>query len=497
MNKQLMSYLLVGCLTLLGSWGVMPAQAATNSSTENQNAENHQDLVQISAWLDGEGIKDTASDSHKQATESSPSFAINEQIIMVIEVATPRWLTGGTEIGNMEIPNVIVKQRNPLATNYTQRRDGQTWSVQRWELTLYPQASGQYQVPATPVFAQVSAPNGRNVKAKLMTPPLTFQVNLPSAMLSNEEPWVAASALSLSQQWQVSSEDEVLKVGDSITRVVTIEGTDTLSVLLPPLQTRSETNGQANNIHTHTHADTNTSAMTTASKSYHRYAQPNVLKDSQSRGNYQSSRQEEVVYVLQQGGEVSFSALKLQWWNTKTQQLQTLTLEGRTFTVKHTLASWFALYAPVLLSVVVALIVGCFLVRFMVRYYRQKPTPQWWQFSAALGRKDWPVARLLTYRKLRRQSQQLELGQYSSSSSWQVLSQRLQQAKLTRFGFVQLWLKLKKVTQHWQSRTRLLLSIQGIQLPKALPELEVMMNRSYLQKSATKPSIKTNEIKSE
>ncbi|MDO6575027.1 hypothetical protein, partial [Staphylococcus pasteuri_A] len=72
------------------------------------------------------------------------NVAVKQQAVLYIEVATTRWFTGGTRIGNIDVPNLIAKQRNLLATNYTERRNGETWSRQRWELTLYPQASGEY-----------------------------------------------------------------------------------------------------------------------------------------------------------------------------------------------------------------------------------------------------------------------------------------------------------------------------------------------------------------
>ncbi|MGF1787219.1 hypothetical protein L4D00_15600 [Photobacterium swingsii] len=449
-------------LILLFLQPVMAAESGIISKSDQAEMKN---LVSVNAWLEGADKSAKATQSTKHSNTASDEetsdqkaalaqkeavYAVSEQIVMVIEVSTPRWLTGGTRIDSIEIPDVIVKQRNPLATNYTQRRDGQTWSIQRWEITLYPQASGQFHIPPTRVTAQVSAPNGQNVQANLTTPPLAFKASLPSGFLSGDKGWVAASALTASEQWQVSREQGELKVGDSITRSVTLTGTDTLSVLLPPLLTSnrdSETNHKP-------------------SDSYHRYPKPNTLDDSQSRGNYQSSRTEEVVYVLQKGGELHFPDLKLQWWNTKTQQLETLVVEGRRFTVKHTMGSWLSLYGPILLTVLVLLAVGYILVRMMLRYYRTRPTPQWLVFSRALKAKSWATARVLVYRKLRGETQQLELHQYQASSSWQSLSQRLQQATLSRAGFIRVWLKLKRVTT------------KGYALPKALPALETINNKN-------------------
>ncbi len=135
------------------------------------NAQDIQDLqrsdnVELLAWVgkQGAGVD----------TKEAPKFSVNEQVILYIEVATPRWFTGGTRIGSVEIPNVIAKQRNQLATNYTERKGGQTWSRQRWEITLYPQASGQFVIPPVAVGVQVSAPDGSKVAGTLYTQPIKF-----------------------------------------------------------------------------------------------------------------------------------------------------------------------------------------------------------------------------------------------------------------------------------------------------------------------------------
>ncbi|MCY9879345.1 hypothetical protein OTK59_22645, partial [Vibrio natriegens] len=71
----------------------------------NQLQRNHD--VEIKAWVG----KATSNEENR----NSPNFSVNEQVILTIEVATPRWFTGGTRIGSVEIPDVIAKQRNQLA----------------------------------------------------------------------------------------------------------------------------------------------------------------------------------------------------------------------------------------------------------------------------------------------------------------------------------------------------------------------------------------------
>ncbi|MGF1681656.1 BatD family protein [Photobacterium minamisatsumaniensis] len=406
-------------LLCIVSIGVFCGQTvlATEVNESSLSTQDKNGLIEVKAWL---------GDSAKEGLQT---YAINEQIILNIEVSTPRWLTGGTRIGSIEMPDVIVKQRNTLATNYTERRNGQTWSIQHWEITLYPQASGQYRLPPIAVGAQVSAPGGNNVRATLYTEPLSFMVNLPSVMLSDEVSWLAASDVSVQQDWTVMRGTDsrgvqdvsqtVLKVGDVVTRKVKVEGTDTLSVLIPPLIAPTLGDVQS-------------------------YAQPDVLIDSQVRGKYISSREEEVTYVIQSGGEVTLSPIAMYWWNTKTKQLEVLQVEGRTFSVKHTFRSMLTQYGTVLFMVMVGLL-GCgFGAREIRRFYTNRPLPLWLQFVRALKNKQWATARVLVYRKQRYLANQLELSRYCSESHWQKKSRAVQLNPPSRFMLISIWFQLKR-----------------------------------------------------
>ncbi|MGF1817472.1 BatD family protein, partial [Vibrio splendidus] len=205
-------------MTLILSW-FSPFVASAADIFDLQKSGD----VELIAWV---------GEKPKSGDKITPTkVSVNEQVILNIEVATPRWLTGGTRIGSIEIPNVIAKQRNQLATNYTERVNGTTWSRQRWEVTLYPMTSGEFVIPTVPVRVQVSAPDGSNVGGKLYTQPIKFEASLPSGLLDNESFWFSATEVDTEQQWQRSSEN--LKVGDAITRTVTIKAKDSLSVLLP------------------------------------------------------------------------------------------------------------------------------------------------------------------------------------------------------------------------------------------------------------------------
>ncbi|MEZ8611320.1 BatD family protein [Vibrio sp. 10N.222.51.C8] len=430
-------------MTLISSW-FSPFVASAADIFDLQKSGD----VELIAWV---------GEKPKSGDKITPTkVSVNEQVILNIEVATPRWLTGGTRIGSIEIPNVIAKQRNQLATNYTERVNGTTWSRQRWEVTLYPMTSGEFVIPTVPVRVQVSAPDGSNVGGTLYTQPIKFEASLPSGLLDNESPWFSATEVDIEQQWQRSSEN--LKVGDAITRTVTIKAKDSLSVLLPDVLNNEST------------------------QQYQAYPQPNRLDDTQDRGNYRSSRIEETVYVIQQGGEFTLPEFSFQWWDCKNQRLETVVIKGNVFEAKHTVQSFIKAYMSVFISVGLALLfsVACFV--SVKRYYANRPTPSWLVLRRLVKQGNWAALRTFIYRQLRNQTSQLELnkvqldkaqhGKSNGQKRWLEDSEALQQGCEDKNVFTRLWKGLRNLPSDTSKSSNSRSIAARLKIPKALPNLK-------------------------
>ena len=418
---------------------VLPSLACATDIYDLQKSGD----VELIAWV---GEKPKSGDKITPAKVS-----VNEQVILNIEVATPRWLTGGTRIGSIEIPNVIAKQRNQLATNYTERVNGTTWSRQRWEVTLYPMTSGKFVIPRLPVRVQVSAPDGSNVGGTLYTQPIKFEASLPSGLLNDESPWFSATNVDVDQRWQRSNEE--LKVGDAITRTVTIKAKDSLSVLLPNVLTNE------------------------ATQQYQAYPQPNRLDDTQERGDYRSSRIEETVYVIQQGGEFTLPEFSFQWWDSKNQRLESVIIEGQAFKARHTLKSFFKAYMHVIVFSVIGLVALICLIFAIKRYYRNHPTPDWLVLRRLLKQRNWPALRTFVYRQLRSETAQLELskaqlGKLNGQKRWVEDSEALQQGCKDQAVFTRLWRGSRNLSSGKSKSGASRTIISRLKIPKALPDLK-------------------------
>lgn len=359
--------------------------------------------VEITSWL-------------SKGDNASEPAAIREQVILYIEVATPRWFTGGTRISGFVMPDLIVKQRNQLATNYTERKDGQTWSRQRWEITLYPQQSGEYRIPKVPVRVQVSAPDGSNVSGTLYTEPKSLFTYLPDASFTQDEAWFSANDVKVQESWSASSEE--LHAGDSIVRTLEVEADDTLSIMLPPLSDDSIAGVKA-------------------------YPKPSVLSDSQTRGVYKSKRFDEITYIVTTGGEVVFPEQIVRWWDVETQSVQTVTLEAKKVRVAHTWRSLFNTYKTEFVILSIVILVLLIASRWIYRFFKTHPTPPWWELAQAIRHRDWPSVRRLIYRKGRQVSGEVELKKMRSDASWQQTSQEVQDDRVDATQSRWMWRQLK------------------------------------------------------
>ena len=247
----------------------------------------------------------------------------------------------------------------------------------------------------------------------LYTDPQRFSAITPSGLLSDDIEWVAGRNFTLEQEWESSNED--LKVGDAITRTVIIKGADTLAMLIPELIELNSNDG------------------------YQTYAQPNQLSDTQTRGDYLSERKESVVYVLQNGGEVTFPPITLTWWDNETQQLKSSKLEGNTFSVTHTFSSWLTQYWKALVIVFGLCFVLIVLVVNVVRYYQTHPLPAWFIYSKAVKNQQWGKVRVLLYRSLRSNYQIMELKQYKKTTEWQQDVKEFQTNNITKSLSTRVW----------------------------------------------------------
>ena len=118
---------------------------------------------------------------------------LGEEVTLEIEISTDRWFAGGTRLKPVLTDDVLVMQRQDLATNSSKQEQGKTWVVQLWALSLFPQEEGALFGPAIDVSVKINTEAGI-VEGTHQLEPILMQVSVP-AEVADIENWLAAKNL--------------------------------------------------------------------------------------------------------------------------------------------------------------------------------------------------------------------------------------------------------------------------------------------------------------
>jgi hypothetical protein len=228
-----------------------------------------------------------------------------QKITLTLQIATDRWFTGGTRIGIPEVPGLVILQTEQFASNASENRDGVSWVVQRWTLDVFPQRAGDFTIPPIRVQVKVNADESDAIEGALYTLPIHFSTAVPEA-LANVGHWVAAPAFEVRQGFDRPL--EALEVGDAFELEVVFEAEDVMAMMLPTV-TPEKLPGLA------------------------AYPSPPVLNNSNNRGQARASRTQRISYVVEAQGQYLLPARDYFWWDTRSAQLQLLSLPATEITV--------------------------------------------------------------------------------------------------------------------------------------------------------------------
>lgn len=313
-------------------------------------------LASVLVLLVGFGWSDPAASQSTSApvpavlsTRLTPDTDVvpGERVRLRLTVATPRWFTGGTRLRLPEVPGLLILQNQRFASNSTEQRAGQTWSVQHWTLDLFATRPGHYVIPPIKVATTVSIAPGVDREQQLMSQPLTLTVLIPPA-LAQLEHWVASPEVSLSSD--LDDTKLVVAVGDAIERRITVRATDVMAMMLPAHQP-------------------------TASPGLQRYVQPPQLRNKANRGQLLAERDQRTSWIATDKGATQLPATEVNWWHTGRKEVITLRLPAIDVEIVGTTSKpdrWTlgASTLPVIAAVLAGLLVMAIIYRWRRRFQR-------------------------------------------------------------------------------------------------------------------------------
>ncbi len=230
---------------------------------------------------------------------------VSQKVTLQIELSTDRWFVGGTKIDDLEIRNIIVPKRSEFAVNSTRKERGVTWTVQRWDIDLYPRVEGNFTIPSLEVQVTVSGDDNQAVSGSFHTHELAFAAFTP-AELAQQTDWIASDKVTLRESWD--SDFDEIETGHAITRTLTMEAEG-----VPAMMLKGFTPESIDGIAT--------------------YPKSPDIQDKTSRGESKGIRKDVITYFFEKPGTYTLPEQHFVWWNLSKAQVETLVVKEKIFIV--------------------------------------------------------------------------------------------------------------------------------------------------------------------
>ncbi len=237
------------------------------------------------------------------ATPENPY--LQAQVIYTLRVYT-RVDIAQAKLNEPELADAVVEKLDD-DSNYNTQVNGVSYSVTERKYAVFPQKSGALTIHPLVLTAEVLSSSNRPLFNGFFNPQLsktkrveskaiTLQVK-PAPASFTEKHWLPAEQLELTQQW--SGDRQAMKVGEPLTRTLTLQAKGTTVGQLPELG-NTGTNEQLKS-----------------------YPDQPVLKEQKNAEGLSAYREEKIALIPSKAGDYTLPAIAIPWFNTQTQKMET------------------------------------------------------------------------------------------------------------------------------------------------------------------------------
>jgi BatD DUF11 like domain len=231
---------------------------------------------------------------------------IQQPFKVTYTVLTATWYTQPPAFDNIQIPAAfVIPFTKAQPGRFTD--NGVEYSGIQFYFIVFPYKAGVFSVPSITIKAE-TPPEGSAVSSKvtLHTTPVSFVVKPVPRHLPAGEDWLVARDVLLSAHW--SKPLTQLKVGDVITRTLTIDASGTLPQFIPPITDPTVSWAEV-------------------------YPGKVSLQDTRDEYNANGERVQISSWLLTQAGEFELPATTISWWNPYAARMYTRSLPAVKLTV--------------------------------------------------------------------------------------------------------------------------------------------------------------------
>ena len=265
-------------------------------------------LITLVVILAGKASPFAADDVVVRLAAKPESAWLGEKVVLTLDVLGK---DGWAQLKRGHVRDVsggYLKRYETQGTRIQETIEGSAYTGQQYEYLFFPQRSGEVTLAPAALEVEVKywGAGTESVLTSASTPPLTLDIKVPPGLRADQAV-VSTAELTAKQRWNPDTGE--LHVGDSVTRTITLEADGVSGMTFPPMAEQSLSGVGV-------------------------YPASPKVEDSYSRGELTGMRVDEVVYVPEQGGEFGASELTFSWWNIEKERLESVSLAGKSFSVK-------------------------------------------------------------------------------------------------------------------------------------------------------------------
>lgn len=234
--------------------------------------------------------------------QPADSVMVGGLLELQLEVLTDTWFTEAPTLPDLELPGALVLPPDGHAEHINQTLDGKAFNGLRYSYRISPNAGRVFDIPALTVSAK---PGQASASLSAQSQPLSFSAKRPQGFNSGEAV-VVAQALRFTQK--IIKPAMPLKVGDSLTRELTLQADGALAMALP-VPPFAEQPGMS---------------------LYPRAPQITTLDDG--RGHFTGGQRiDSASYRIDTEGRHTLPAVEVKWWDTSSEQTRVARIPEVTF----------------------------------------------------------------------------------------------------------------------------------------------------------------------
>lgn len=241
------------------------------------------------------------------------SLYVQEQLLLTVKLISQVNLSQA-EMQPLDIKNAILIPLSDKPKQYVATTNGKQHLILEHNYAVFPQTSGELVIPSV-IYSVVPAverdlwndPFGRNRNNILRIPTEEKHITVKAVpQQAAGKVWQPANNLTLNETW--SSSLDQLKMGEPVTRTITISAEGLTGGQIAPLPT------------------TSVDGLTF-------YPDQPQNSDAKNAKGIAGTRVETMAIIPNHGGDFTLPEVKVDWWDSKTQSIQSATLPAKTLHV--------------------------------------------------------------------------------------------------------------------------------------------------------------------